>query len=99
MIDEDPGISWVSGQLCAESELAGPVVEKHYRSLLKAVSWRATGTLDTILISFLITGKIKLAVSIGLVEVFTKISLFYVHERIWNKISLGRSKAQEDYTI
>jgi uncharacterized membrane protein len=75
------------------------LVEKHYRSLLKAVSWRATGTLDTILISFLVTGKIKLAVSIGFIELFTKIALFYVHERIWTKIPLGRVQPPEDYTI
>ena len=76
-----------------------PLVEKHYRSLLKAVSWRATGTLDTILISFLVTGKIKLAVSIGFIELFTKIALFYLHERMWTKISLGRVQPPEDYTI
>lgn len=75
------------------------MVEKHYRSLLKAISWRATGTVDTILISFLVTGKIKLAMSIGFVELFTKIGLFYAHERIWNKIPLGRTKPVEDYTI
>ncbi len=75
------------------------VVEKRYRSLLKAVSWRATGTLDTILISFLVTGKIKLAVSIGFVELFTKIGLFFLLERLWNRIPLGRSKPEEDYTI
>lgn len=76
-----------------------PWVEKHYRSLLKAVSWRATGTLDTIFISFLVTGKIKLAVSIGFVELFTKIGLFYLHERIWTKIPLGRHQPPEDYSI
>ncbi len=75
------------------------VAEKHYRSLLKAISWRATGSLDTILISFLVTGKIKLALFIGFVELFTKIALFYVHERVWNKIPLGRAEAPEDYTI
>jgi uncharacterized membrane protein len=75
------------------------VVEKHYRSLLKAISWRATGTVDTILISFLVTGKIKLAMSIGFVELFTKVGLFYAHERIWNKIPFGRTKPVEDYTI
>jgi uncharacterized membrane protein len=96
--------STVNPPLVLESETTsrkapGVVVEKHYRSLLKAVSWRATGTLDTILISLLITGQIKLAVSIGLVEVFTKISLFYLHERLWNKIPLGRAKAPEDYAI
>jgi uncharacterized membrane protein len=74
------------------------MAENHYRSLIKAVSWRVTGTLDTILISFLITGKIKLAVSIGFIELFTKICLYYLHERLWNKISFGRMK-EEEYSI
>jgi len=75
------------------------MVEKPYRSLVKAVSWRITGTLDTIFVSFLVTGKIKMAVSIGLIELCTKIMLYYLHERIWNRISFGRVKAQEDYSI
>ncbi len=75
------------------------IVEKHYRSLLKALSWRLTGTLDTIFISFLVTGRIRLAVSIGFVELFTKIGLFYLHERIWTRIPLGQPRPPEDYTI
>ena len=71
------------------------VVEKQYRSLIKATSWRALGTLDTIVVSFLITGEIKLALSIGGVELFTKIFLYYVHERLWNRISIGRHKPPE----
>ena len=73
--------------------------EKHYRSLVKAISWRATGTADTIVISWLITGQIKMALGIGFVEVFTKIFLYYVHERIWNRLSFGRVKAKEDFDI
>lgn len=73
--------------------------DKHYRSIVKAVSWRATGTIDTILISWLITGKLSFAFSIGFVELFTKVFLYYVHERVWERISLGRIKAREDYTI
>ena len=73
--------------------------DKHYRSLVKAISWRATGTADTIVISWLITGQIKMALSIGFVEVFTKIFLYYVHERIWNRLSFGRVKAKEDFDI
>lgn len=65
--------------------------EKQYRSLIKAISWRVTGTLDTILISFLISGRLTVALSIGVVELFTKILLFYAHERIWNRIPLGRT--------
>jgi len=75
------------------------VVENHVRSLAKAISWRATGTVDTIVVSFIITGRIKLALSIGFVELFTKICLYYLHERLWNRISFGKVKAREDYQI
>ncbi len=74
--------------------------DKNYRSLLKSVSWRITGTIDTFIISYIITGKVSLAFSISGVEVFTKISLYYFHERIWNKIDIGREKPTEpDYEI
>jgi len=75
------------------------MIEQRNRSLLKAISWRATGTLDTIAISLLVTGRIKLAVSIGFIELFTKIGLYYRHERMWNGISVGRKKCKEDFTI
>lgn len=75
------------------------MVEKPSRSLVKAISWRVTGTLDTILISFLITGKLKWAVSIGAVELFTKVCLYYAHERVWNRLAFGRIKPREDYSI
>ena len=73
--------------------------EKHYRSLIKAISWRITGTVDTIVISYFITGQMKWALSIGFVEVFTKIFLYYVHERVWNRLSFGRVKAKDDFDI
>ena len=75
------------------------MIEQRNRSLLKAISWRATGTLDTLVIAFLVTGRIKLAVSIGFIELFTKIGLYYLHERIWNRISMGRKKPKDDFTI
>ena len=75
------------------------MIEKHYRSLVKAISWRATGTADTILISWLITGQMKWALSIGFVELFTKIFLYYVHERIWTRIDFGRVKGKDDFNI
>jgi uncharacterized membrane protein len=73
--------------------------DKAHRSLIKAISWRVTGTIDTVLVSFLVTGRIKLALSIGCVELFTKVGLYYLHERIWNKISFGRAKPKEDFVI
>ncbi|WP_135465974.1 DUF2061 domain-containing protein [Crenalkalicoccus roseus] len=64
--------------------------ETHRRSLVKAISWRATGTADTFLISWLITGKPLLAGGIAATEVVTKIGLFYLHERAWARIPWGR---------
>ena len=74
--------------------------EKPYRSVLKALSWRLTGTLDTIMVSFLISGRIKIALSIGVVELFTKLTLYYLHERAWNRIPFGRvPERSPEYSI
>jgi len=60
------------------------------RSFAKALTWRTTGTIDTFLVSWLITTKPFVAASIASVEVLTKIVLYYFHERVWNKIKWGR---------
>ncbi len=74
------------------------MAEKARRSIAKTVSWRTVGTLDTIIISYFITGNLTMAASIGSIELFTKMALYYFHERAWNKISFG--KVQEpDYHI
>lgn len=64
--------------------------EKSYRSIVKAFSWRATGTMDTIIVSYFVTGEASHAFAIGGVEVVTKFFLYFFHERIWNKIKWGR---------
>ena len=64
--------------------------EKPLRSIVKSLSWRTVGTIDTILISWIITGKLTLAVSIGSVELFTKVVLYFLHERAWNQIKWGK---------
>lgn len=71
------------------------MADKHYRSLIKGVSWRITGSIDTLIISYFITGKLKLALGIMSVEFFTKVALYYFHERIWEKLSFGRVKQAE----
>jgi len=74
--------------------------EKSYRSIVKSVSWRTIGTIDTVLISLLITGKLDFAIAIGGVEVFTKMGLYYLHERVWNRINFGKvKKSGIDYQI
>jgi uncharacterized membrane protein len=64
--------------------------EKTSRSVWKTISWRIIATMDTVIISYLITGNLKMAASIGSIEVVTKVFLYYYHERAWNKISFGR---------
>ncbi len=64
--------------------------EKKFRSIVKSISWRIIGTVDTIMISWIITGTLSLALSIGLVELFTKMTLYFFHERIWNIIKWGK---------
>lgn len=66
--------------------------ESPVRSLAKAISWRVTGTIDTFLISWLITGEPLIASGIALTEILTKVFLFWMHERVWNKISWGRDE-------
>ena len=60
------------------------------RSLLKALTWRIFASIDTFLISWLITGKLSWAGSIAVLEIITKTFLFYFHERVWNRVSYGR---------
>ncbi len=64
--------------------------EKPARSVVKSISWRIIGTLDTILISWFVTGTLAVAFSIGIVELFSKMILYFFHERIWNNISWGK---------
>lgn len=65
--------------------------ENPIRSIAKAVSWRIVGTLDTIGISWLLTGEINTALAIGTIELGTKMILYFGHERLWNKINFGRN--------
>ena len=74
-------------------------MERKRRSLLRVISWRITATITTMVISWLITGKIDLAIKIGFIEVFAKIALQYIHERIWMKIKYGMVKSSGDYQI
>ncbi len=66
------------------------VRDKKWRSMAKAVSWRITGTVGTTLISWIIPHKLGIALSIGFVELFTKMVLYYFHERAWEHVKIGR---------
>ena len=74
--------------------------EKPCRSVVKTISWRTVGTLDTMIVSYFVTGNLIMAASIGSIEVITKMALYYFHERAWNKLSFGKVKETgNDYQI
>ena len=61
------------------------------RHLAKTITWRAVGTLDTMLLSWIISGNPSVGVQVGVIEVVTKMMLYYFHERMWFKLNLTRS--------
>lgn len=66
-------------------------------SAIKAVTWRIVGTIDTMIISFILTGNAKVAVSIGGFEVFSKCLLYFLHERAWARIT--RKDGEREITV
>ena len=70
-------------------------METQARSIAKAFSYRILGSLTTALIVFAVSGKLKESAGIGLADMVSKIGLYFLHERIWNKISIGRPKEPE----
>jgi adenylylsulfate kinase len=66
-------------------------VESHYRSIVKAVSYRILGSTTTALIFYVLTGKGSLSLGAGALDMVLKIGVYFIHERLWNHINFGRS--------
>ena len=66
--------------------------ETKKRSVLKALSWRTWATVTTAVLVFIFTGKFALAITIGFLEVFAKMALYFFHERLWHRISYGKKE-------
>ena len=60
------------------------------RHIAKTITWRIIGTLDTFLLSWIISGNPTIGLKIGIAEVVTKMLLYYLHERTWFKINLSK---------
>ena len=60
------------------------------RSLVKTVSWRLTGSGATFIISYIILGNIQTSGSIALIQLVANTLLYFLHERVWNKIKWGQ---------
>ena len=73
--------------------LKGARSETHIRSVTKMSTWRVLASLDTMLLALIFTGNLATAISIGGVEVFTKLVLYFFHERIWLRVKFGVDNA------
>ncbi|AUC83508.1 hypothetical protein CW733_15770 [Lacinutrix sp. Bg11-31] len=79
----------IHSEVSIETEEQAPS-ENIKRSLVKTISWRAVGTITTVAISYIITGTMALAFSIGGIELVSKMVLYFFHERAWEKIKWGK---------
>jgi uncharacterized membrane protein len=61
------------------------------RSLVKTISWRLTGSGATFLISYLIAGNFTVASTIAVIQLISNTVLYFLHERLWNRIRWGRN--------
>jgi adenylylsulfate kinase len=68
--------------------------ETKLRSVVKTVSWRFWATITTIALVFIFIGEVKVALSIGFFEVILKMMIYFVHERVWDKVKFGRHEIQ-----
>jgi adenylylsulfate kinase len=68
------------------------IIETKLRTLTKAITWRITATLTTIVLVYLFTGRVGMALQVGAIEVVLKIIFYFLHDRGWNKIKFGKKK-------
>ena len=73
-------------------------METRKRSIVKTISWRVAATLITGVVTYFLTGRLDFAVTVGLADTFVKFFIYYVHERMWTRISYGKVRPL-DYQI
>ena len=62
------------------------------RHILKTITWRFVGTIDTVFLAWFISGKAEVGLSIGGLELISKMLLYYFHERVWYRLDFGKIK-------
>ncbi len=64
--------------------------ETYFRSVIKSITWRVVATSTTIILVFIFTGHVALALGVGFVEIVAKFILFFLHERVWDRMAWGK---------
>ncbi len=68
--------------------------ETKIRSIVKTISWRILATLTTVTLVYIFIGDTTIAFTVGGIEVFLKMFIYFVHERVWDKLRFGRHEIQ-----
>tara|TARA_B100001778_G_C18361746_1_gene526741 strand:- start:35 stop:262 length:228 start_codon:yes stop_codon:yes gene_type:complete len=66
------------------------------RHIAKTITWRIIGTLDTMVLGWLVSGDPVVGLKVGGLELVTKMILYYFHERAWYSSNWGVVKTQKD---
>jgi len=59
------------------------------RHLFKTITWRLVGTIDTMILGWLVSGDPMIGITIGSFEIVTKMILYFLHERAWYHYDFG----------
>ena len=70
-------------------------MESHTRSIVKTLTWRVIATLVTMSVAWIVLGQVSHALEIGLLDTVIKLGAYYGHERVWDRVAIGRGRAPE----
>ncbi len=70
-------------------------MESHTRSIVKTLTWRVIATLVTMSVAWIVLGQVTHALEIGLLDTLIKLGAYYGHERIWDRVKIGRDRDPE----
>lgn len=73
-----------------QTQLNTLLCDNRSRSVLKAISYQTISTTITFVISFIVTKKVSIALTIGGIDAIAKVVFYYLHERAWHRSSIGR---------
>ena len=68
--------------------------ETNIRSIVKGISWRVVATTTTIIIVYIFFGRLDLAVAAGVIETILKVALYWLHEKIWQRVRWGKERIE-----
>lgn len=66
-------------------------MERRRRTLLKAIIWNLNGLLVMSGVGYAMTGSVGTGGAMAVVNTVIGLSLYFLYERIWSRISWGRA--------